>query len=237
MTRTGHIISRFPAAVGLAALLALMNPLDATAQQKEEGARPLSGPLPVTPFGPRVRPPAGMPAMRGAPARPQPKLPQPEKVAEHGIWKVMCEKTPVPEGKGKKAGAPKKTCYVTATVADPKKKGVFLSLFIIKVKGKGPDGKPRTAHMINMRAPVGVYIPTGIGLEIDGKAVARAPFLRCNPVFCESLAEARKETISRLKKGKKARFIYYAGPGVGLPLTFDLKGFSAAMKKLDSLQP
>jgi len=236
MTMTGQTFRRALALAGTAGLAALMIATAATAQQAKDGVKQLPGPMPVTPFGPRVKPPAGAPAVRGAPAAPQAQLPKPEKVAEHGIWKVMCEKMPAPPAKDGKAKAPQKTCYVAATVADPKKKGVFLSLFILKVKGKGPDGKPRTMHMINMRAPIGVYLPTGIGLEIDGKAVARAPFLRCNPMFCESLAETRKETITRMKKGKKARFIFYAAPGMGLPLTFDLKGFSAAMKKLDSLQ-
>ena len=235
MRMTGQTFHRALALAGAAGLTALMIATSATAQQAKEGVKQLPGTMPVTPFGPRVRPPAGAPSMRGSPAAAQAQLPKPEKVAEHGLWKVMCEKVPVPPGQKKTVKTPKKTCYVAATVVDPKKKGVFLSLFILKMKGKGPDGKPRTAHMINMRAPVGVYLPTGIGLEIDGKAVARAPFLRCNPMFCESLAETRKETITRMKKGKKARFIYYAAPGMGLPLTFDLKGFSAAMKTLDGL--
>ena len=185
-----------------------------------------AGRMPVTPFGPRVKPPAGAPR-RQRPA--QPRGPKPEIVMKNGMWKVVCETVPVAKDKTAK------TCYVSATAIDTKRKNVFLSLIVLKNKVKDKKGNVKITHMMNVRAPVGVYLPTGIGLEIDGKAIARVPFIRCNPVFCESLAEARPQTLNKLKKGSKARFIFYAAPGVGLPLEFKLSGFTAAMKKLDSL--
>jgi len=182
-----------------------------------------AGKMPVRPFGPRVKPPAGarQPARRG---------PKPEILMTKGMWKVVCETVPVAKDKTQKA------CYVSATALDPKRKNVFISLIVLKNKRKDKAGKIKLGHMMNVRAPVGVYLPTGIGLEIDGKAIARVPFIRCNPVFCESIAEARDKTLARLKKGTRARFIVYAAPGVGLPLEFKLAGFTAALKKLDELK-
>ncbi len=192
---------------------------DAAAQGAASGARQMDqAPAPVTPFGPRRRPPQAAPG--------QPSLPKPQEVERFGIWRVLCEQVPVARDKTQR------TCYVSASVNDPKRKGVFVSMLILKVRDR--EGKVQ-GRVVNLRAPVGVFLPTGIAMEVDGKAVARAPFTRCNPLFCESTNQARKETLDRLKKGKKARFIIYAAPGVSMPLEFDLKGFTAALKKADEL--
>ena len=214
--------------VGLAAagILAAASELHEVRAQQAQGKAPRKemnqAPAPVTPFGPRRKPPRM--------AAPAPQLPRPEVAGTYGVWRVLCEKVPV----AVKDGKPQlqKTCYVSATQADPNRKGLFISLVILKAKDR--NGKVK-GHMINLRAPLGVFLPTGIAMEIDGKPVARAPFTRCNPVFCESTNQARKETLARLKKGKKAKFIVYAAPGVGLPVEMDLKGFSAALKKMDQL--
>ncbi len=180
-------------------------------------------PTPVTPFGPRRKPPRAGAGMA-------PALPKPEIVEEHGVWRVICQQLPV----AGKDGKPhlEKSCYVSATQVDPKRKDVFISIVITKMKDK--NGKVK-GHIINLRAPLGVFLPTGIAMEIDGKPVARAPFTRCMPIYCESTNQARKETLAKLRKGRKAKFIIYAAPGVGLPVEMELKGFSAAMKKADQL--
>ena len=232
MNTPGRFVHRvLPAIAGFAFVLgSIAHPVMAQ-KAKPQQAEKTQAPLPVTPFGPRVKPPRAAGAVPAAP-----KAPQAEVIAEYGIWRVMCEKPPVPaKSDAKDAKAAQKVCYIQAAQSNPKVKGAVLSIFIFKMKGKGPDGKVRTAYMIDLRAPLGVYLPTGIGLEIDGKPVSRASFLTCNPIFCDSMAQTRKETINRLKKGKKAKFIYYAAPGRGLPIEFDLKGFSAAMKKLDEV--
>ncbi len=209
-----------PAAAGLALMLPEAGPLPAPAS-----AQQLPGKMPVTPFGPRVKPPAAAPRAP-VPRGPRPK---PEIVDTFKMWKVICEQIAGPDKK------PRKTCYVSATATDPKRKNVFLSLIVVRVSRKDKDGKVITGHMMNVRAPIGVYLPTGIALEIDGKPIARVPFIRCNPVYCESLAEAREKTLALLKKGAKARFIIYAAPGAGLPLEFRLAGFTAAMNRLAKL--
>jgi len=221
MNRQGRGQAMKAGGMALAMLLATMAVLPASAQQAQpadKGKVLNQAPMPVTPFGPRRKPPRGI------------AMPKPEVIGEYGDWKVVCEKVPVP-GKDKK---PKlvKTCYVTGTRTDPKRQGVFVSVILLKVKG--PKGKP-AGHMITLRAPIGVFLPTGIAMEVDGKPVARAPFTRCTPMFCESTNQARKETLAKLKKGRKAKFIIYAAPGVGLPVEFNLKGFSDAMKKMASL--
>ena len=83
--------------------------------------------------------------------------------------------------------------------------------------------------------PIGVYLPTGVALEIDGAAVGRAPFVRCRPQICEAFAEVSPESLAKMKKGTAANFIVYEAPGLGIPMKISLEGFSAALDNLTTL--
>jgi invasion protein IalB len=107
---------------------------------------------------------------------------------------------------------------------------VVLSLIIGKMKQGDKD-----VTMMRVMAPIGVFLPTGVALEIDGAAVGRVPFTRCAPQLCMAIAEASPETLVKLKKGNAANFIIYEAPGVGLPMAISLKGFSDALANLDKL--
>jgi invasion protein IalB len=85
-------------------------------------------------------------------------------------------------------------------------------------------------------APIGVYLPTGIPVEIDGAALPnRLPYSRCLPRMCEGFGEASPETLAKFKKGTKAVFYLYDRPGNGYPMTISLEGFGAALGELDKL--
>ena len=150
----------------------------------------------------------------------QPKV---DVIAENGKWKVQCETPPAPEGQ--KAT---RQCGMVQTTQSEKNPRANLTLVMVKtVQGD--------KSMINMRviAPIGVFLPTGVALEIDGNAVGRVPFTRCMPQVCMAFAEASPDTLGKLKKGKEANFIIYEAPGIGLPMKLSLEGFSAS---LDALQ-
>ena len=88
---------------------------------------------------------------------------------------------------------------------------------------------------MRVMAPIGVFLPTGVALEIDGEAVSRVPFTYCLPQVCIAIAEASPATLEKLKKGGKANFIVYEAPGRGMSLEFSLKGFTAGLKQLHEL--
>ena len=78
-------------------------------------------------------------------------------------------------------------------------------------------------------APIGVFLPTGVALEIDGNAVGRVPFTRCMPQVCMAFAEASPDTLEKMQEGQgSANFIIYEAPGIGLPMKLSLEGFSSA---------
>ena len=151
---------------------------------------------------------------------PAPKI---EVISENGKWKVQCETVPA-------AGDQPETrqCGMVQTTQNEKNPKATLTLVMVKTTANGKS-------MINMRviAPIGVFLPTGVALEIDGNAVGRVPFTRCMPQVCMAFAEASPETLTKLKKGKAANFIIYEAPGMGLPMVLSLEGFSAALAALE----
>lgn len=184
--------------------------------QKQDQQAPAAGDQQQPQFGPR----AGK-KQAGQPGQQQP--PKIDMIAENGQWKVQCETIPPMEGQpgGRQCGM----IQVTKSDKNPK---ATLTLVLVSTKQNGKQ-------LYNMRviAPIGVFLPTGVALEIDGAAVGRVPFTRCMPQVCMAFAEASPDTLAKLKKGKAANFIIYEAPGIGLPMTLSLEGFSASLAALD----
>lgn len=147
-----------------------------------------------------------------------------EVVATHGDWKVQCEAGQQAAG----SDAAKRQCGMVQTVVSEKNPKANLTLVMVKTTAGDKQ-------QINMRviAPIGVFLPTGVALEIDGAAVGRVPFTRCMPQVCMAFAEASPDTLTKMKKGREANFIIYEAPGIGLPMKLSLGGFSAALAELD----
>jgi invasion protein IalB len=154
----------------------------------------------------------------------QPQMPKPELVATHGDWAVQCQQEPGAEG-----GAAVRTCGMFQA-AKSDRQGVGLTLVVVKGE---QDGKEVT--MLRVMAPIGVYLPTGVALEIDGDAVGRVPFTRCMPQACIAVAEASPPTLEKMKSGGVANFIIYEAPGAGMAMELSLKGFTAALGELNNL--
>ena len=198
--------------LAVAGLLGLFFPVSAFAQTEQPAAGQKA-------FGPRIK--AGN---AGQPVAPPVAA---ETVATHGAWQIQCGTAPADAG-GDQAG--KKSCGMVQITHSEKNANIGLSLVIIKTKQADKD-----VIMMRVMAPIGVYLPTGVALEIDGAAVGRVPFTRCRPQICEALAEASPETLAKMKKGTVANFIVYEAPGLGVPMKISLEGFSAAMDNLNTL--
>ena len=198
--------------LAVAGLLGLFSPLSAFAQE---------APPPGTAFGPRVKP--GQAATPGNPAAGAPAAA--ETIATHGAWQIQCS---APAASGALAG--KKACGMVQLARSEKNAKIVLSLILQRAK----QGEKNMTTM-RMLVPIGVYLPTGVALEIDGAAVGRAPFVRCRPQICEAFAEISPESLSKMQKGTAANFIIYEAPGLGIPMKVSLEGFSAALENLNTL--
>ena len=202
------------AATGTAALIAAIAPALA---QVDDPNNPI-----LKNFGPRVQRPPEQQQQQQQPDN----QPKPQVMATFGDWRVACQEA---SEAVVKQGGPKKACGMSTTVQDEKSKRVGLTVMLRKQK---KDDKT-TMSTIQVIAPVGVYLPVGIAVEIDGNAAGRLPYARCLPQFCLAFSEILPTTLEKLQKGSSANFIIYEAPGVSVPLAVSLKGFTAAYNNLD----
>jgi invasion protein IalB len=227
---------RLPVLVAAAGLVIAPLVAPALAQQQQ----------PVQQFGPRAQPPQGQPQQG---QRPQRQGPPPAVVlGKFGDWQLQCETQQPSQLQGqsalgdssgdgssgksdpaaKKAG--EQNCGLVQNTRDPKRENIQMSLII----ASGMQNNKRVT-MMRVIAPIGVFLPTGVALEIDGEAVGRVPFTRCLPQVCVAFAEASPPTLEKLKKGGKANFIIYEAPGLGITMPISLSGFTKGLEELEKL--
>ncbi len=136
--------------------------------------------------------------------------------SKFGDWEIRCE-TP--------AGASAEQCALIQSVAAEDKANVNLVVIVLKTS----DGKSRLLRVI---APLGVLLPSGLGLNIDQTKIGSAGFVKCLPTGCVAEVVMDDKLVEQLKNGKTATFVIHQTPdeGIGLPLA--LNGFKEGYAKL-----
>ncbi|MGZ3350569.1 MAG: invasion associated locus B family protein, partial [Xanthobacteraceae bacterium] len=86
----------------------------------------------------------------------------------HNDWQVRCDTPP---------GAQGEQCALIQSVTAEDRANVGLTVIVLKTA----DQKSRLMRVV---APVGVLLPSGLGLKIDQVDVGRAGFVRCLPNGC-----------------------------------------------------
>lgn len=135
---------------------------------------------------------------------------------KHGDWEMRCETPP---------GASREQCAIIQSVAAEDKPNMSLVVIVLKTA----DAKSRLLRVI---APLGVLLPAGLGLNIDGADKGRAGFVRCLPSGCVAEVVMDDKLLDDLREGKNAVFIVFETPeqGIGIPLA--LAGFREGFERL-----
>jgi invasion protein IalB len=135
--------------------------------------------------------------------------------AEHGDWQLSCDTPP---------GASAEQCAIIQNVLAEDQPNVGLSVIVLKTA----DGE---ARLLRVLAPLGVLLPNGLGLNVDGTDLGRVAFVRCLPNGCIAEVELDDEIVSTLTEGNEAIFVVFKTPeeGVGIPVSLDgfKDGFAA----------
>lgn len=136
--------------------------------------------------------------------------------ATHGDWQLRCDTPP---------GAKSEQCALVQSVAAADRENVALTVLVLRTA----DQK---ARLLRVLAPLGVLLPSGLGLRIDNTDVGRAGFVRCLPNGCVAEVVLDDTLIDQMRKGENATFIIFQTPeeGIGIPLS--LKGFGDGFDKL-----
>jgi invasion protein IalB len=134
----------------------------------------------------------------------------------HGDWQIRCDTPP---------GAQSEQCALIQSVTAEDRPNVGLTVIVLKTA----DQKSRLMRVL---APLGVLLPSGLGLKIDQADVGRAGFVRCLPNGCVAEVVMDDKLVGQLKSGQLATFIIFQTPeeGIGIPLS--LSGFGAGFDKL-----
>ena len=134
----------------------------------------------------------------------------------HADWQIRCDTPP---------GAQGEQCALIQSVTAEDRPNVGLTVIVLKTA----DQKSRLMRVL---APLGVLLPSGLGLKIDKNDIGRAGFVRCLPNGCVAEVVMDENLVKQLRTGGAATFIIFQTPeeGIGIPLS--LKGFGDGFDKL-----
>lgn len=136
--------------------------------------------------------------------------------SSHGDWQVRCDTPP---------GAKAEQCALIQNVTAEDRPNVGLSVIVLKTA----DKKQRILRVL---APLGVLLPSGLGLKVDQTDVGRTPFVRCLPNGCIAEVVMDDKLMDQLKAGTNATFIVFQTPEEGIGIPIALKGFGEGFDKL-----
>jgi len=134
----------------------------------------------------------------------------------HGDWQIRCDTPP---------GAQGEQCALIQSVVAEDRSNAGLTVIVLKTA----DQKSKLMRVV---APLGVLLPSGLGLKLDNQDVGRAGFVRCLPNGCVAEVMMDDKLLGQLKGAKTATFIIFETPeeGIGFPLS--LNGLSEGYDKL-----
>ena len=139
-------------------------------------------------------------------------------VSRHDAWTVVCDTPP---------GAVREQCGATQSVVSEERPDLGLDVTVFETAD-------RAARILRVIAPLGVFLPAGLGLDLDGTDLGRAVFTRCVAAGCEANVVMDETLLSRLRRGGQATFIIYQTPETGTGFPVDLNGLDAAYSALET---
>jgi invasion protein IalB len=127
----------------------------------------------------------------------------------YGDWQIRCETPP---------GAQSEQCALMQSVTAEDRPNVGLTVIVLKTA----DQKARLMRVV---APLGILLPSGLGLKIDNNDVGRAGFVKCLPNGCIAEITMDDNLIKQMRNGQTSTFIIFQSPEEGIGFPMSLKGF------------
>lgn len=149
-----------------------------------------------------------------------PAMAQNGKVATHGTWRVHCGKPP---------GKREKSCSLVndAVAADRPNFGLRIVVFHTVDKKQ---------WVLKVVAPIGVLLPFGVGINIDGTVLDSVPFVQCSAAAgrtgCIAQAFLEQKQLDQFIAGKQAVFYVFDRPEMAIGIPVSLEGFKAGLAKI-----
>ncbi len=133
-----------------------------------------------------------------------------------GDWQITCDTPP---------GAASEQCVIIQSVTAEDQPNVGLRVIALRTADQ-------QARLLRILAPLGVLLPNGLGLNIDGVDMGRVAFVRCLPNGCVAEVVMDDALLKALSDGKSALFVVFKTPEEGIGIPVSLSGFGEAFKQL-----
>ena len=134
----------------------------------------------------------------------------------HGDWQVRCDSPP---------GGQEQQCALVQSVTAEDRPDVGLTIVVVKTA----DHK---SILLRVIAPMGVMLPSGLGLKIDELDIGRVGFVRCLPNGCVAEVVMDDKLLKQMRAGQTATFIIFQTPEEGIGFPINLKGFGEGVNSL-----
>lgn len=135
---------------------------------------------------------------------------------QYGDWQYVCKPPP--------PGAKNEVCALVQSVTAEDRQNVGLTIYFQQFSNG--------VKVLRVFAPVGILLPPGVGLKIDGADIGHAPFLRCHTFACYAQVTVEDKLIEQLKTGKTAIFIIFQTEEAGIGIPISLAGFGDGLAVL-----
>lgn len=136
---------------------------------------------------------------------------------QYGDWQYVCKPPP--------PGAKNEVCALVQSVTAEDRKNVGLTIYFQKFSNG--------TKVLRVFAPVGILLPPGVGLKVDGVDIGHAPFLRCHTFACYAQVTVEDKLVQQLSTGKTAIFIIFQTEEAGIGIPISLAGFADGLSALN----
>lgn len=131
--------------------------------------------------------------------------------SNHGAWSIICDQPP---------GSAVQQCALMQNVIADDRPEIGLSIAVLKTAD-------RQQKLLRIMSPLGVYLPEGMGLFVDGANIGKTAFSRCYLDGCYVEVVIDDDLMKILRAGKEAVFTLNFSidqDTIGIPV--DLSGFA-----------
>ena len=142
---------------------------------------------------------------------------------QYGDWSELCQAA---------SGPGAERCILVQNIESANRPGFGLATVVRKI-----PGNPGSTTMMHIYVPLGIYLPKGLGLQIDDQLIGNTPFWSCIPFQCEARVTLPPELIDKLGKGQRALYAVYENPTKGTVLPISLNGFAEGLQALKPFVP
>jgi invasion protein IalB len=133
----------------------------------------------------------------------------------YGEWALRCDM---------QTGSTVEQCALVQNVYAEGKPDLQLVVVVVKA----PEG----GYLLRVVAPLGIILPAGLALRIDGTDIGKTGFMRCLANGCMAEVAMDDGLIGRFSTGSTALFIIFPTPSEGTGLPIPLAGFANGLARL-----